>query len=236
MVEVLLLALLPPAGNFFGGLVAEMLPGSAAWRNRALHAAVGVVFAVVAVEIIPEALGKLAGWQIAAAFVTGGVIYLLAEALIEWRSGVGQSRMWMIYLAVATDLFGDGLMIGAGASVATSLGLVLAVGQVLADVPEGAASVFTFRANNVPRRRRLLLSASFVLPAVGAAAIAYLFLRGRPETWQLAALVGTAGLFAVAAFEDMIREAHASDDDSRISTLALLFGFAAFTVVSGGIG
>lgn len=73
----------------------------------------------------------------------------------------------MIYLAVATDLFGDGLLIGSGTAVAASLGLVLAVGQVLADIPEGAATAITFRANEVPRRKRLLLSATFLIPVLG---------------------------------------------------------------------
>ena len=86
-------------------------------------------------------------------------------------------------------------------AVASGLGLVLAVGQVLADVPEGAASNFTFRANDVERRRRLLLSASFVIPAVVGAVLSYTLLRDQSAAVQLGALVATAGLFSVAAFE-----------------------------------
>ena len=41
MIDVLLLALLPAAGNITGGLVAEVTPPSDRWRNRALHAAAG---------------------------------------------------------------------------------------------------------------------------------------------------------------------------------------------------
>ena len=136
--------------------------------------------------------------------------------------------MWMIYLAVASDLFGDGLLIGSGTAVTASLGLALAVGQVFADVPEGAASAETFRANDVPRRRRLVLSASFVLPVTVVAAASYLTLRNQSEAAQLAALVATAGLFSVAVFEDMITEAHDAAEDTRTSTAALLVGFAVF--------
>jgi ZIP family zinc transporter len=35
--------------------------------------------------------------------------------------------MWMIYLAVATHLIGDGLLIGAGTSVSAGLGIILAL-------------------------------------------------------------------------------------------------------------
>ena len=235
MLRVMLLALLPFAGNFAGALLSETVSPSAAWRNRALHAAVGIVFAVVAVEIMPEALQALSGWQIAVAFVVGGAVYLVAQTLIE-RRVAGSGRMWMIYLAVATDLFGDGLLIGSGTAVAASLGLTLAVGQVLADVPEGAATAITFRANDVPRRKRILLLASLALPVLVGAALSYLTLRNQSEAAQMAALVATSGLFAVAVFEDMITEAHDAAEDTRTSTAFLLVGFAAFTLVSAGLG
>ncbi|MDE0803317.1 MAG: hypothetical protein OSA99_08335 [Acidimicrobiales bacterium] len=235
MLQVMALAMLPVAGNFAGAVLAEMAPGSDRWRNRALHAAVGVVFAVVAVEIMPEALAVLEGWEIAGAFLLGGTAYLGVQWFTERRT-TGTNRMWMIYLAVATDLFGDGLLIGAGTSVTASLGLVLAVGQVLADIPEGAASVLTFRANDIGRRNRLLLSASFAIPALIGAAMSYLTLRNQSDAAQTAALVATAGLFSVAAFEDIIVEAHEASDDTRASTVALLVGFALFVLVSAGLG
>ena len=237
LAQVVLLALLPGAGNFAGGLVAEAVPRSSRWLNWALHAAAGVVLAVVAVEIMPEALQSLSAVALATTFFTGGLLYLAAEWLVDSRlARPGQGRVWMIYLAVATDLFGDGLMIGAGTSVSFGLAVTLALGQVLADIPEGLAAIFTFRANDIPRRRRLLLSASFFLPTVVGAVIAYLALRGRAPSLQYGALVATAGLFTVAALEDMIKEAHEADEDSRRSTLALISGFAIFVLASGGLG
>ena len=235
MGSVLLLAMLPVVGNFAGGLLAEAAPASGRWLSRALHAAAGVVIGVVAVEILPDALRALPAWAIAAAFAAGGLLYLSAEAAID-RFAAGDTRMWMIYLAVATDLFGDGLMIGAGSAITFGLGLTLAVGQVMADVPEGFASILTFRANDIPRRRRLLLTASFALPALAGAAVSYAALRGASEWAQQFALVVTAGLFTVAVFEDMIAEAHETVEDSRISTASFIGGFVAFTLVSAGLG
>ena len=230
MMTALLFALLPAAGNFAGGLIAEVLPASSAWRNWTLHAAVGVVLAVVSVEIIPEALTTLAGWQIAVAFVAGGLFYLAIDAIVASGASANRSKMWMIYIAVAADLLGDGLMIGTSSTLTADLALVLAIGQVLADVPEGAASILTFRANDINRRRRLLLSASFAIPTLAGAALSYALLRDRPESWQLMGLVGTAGLFSVAVIEDMISDAHEAEPDNRRSTVALLAGFAAFVL------
>jgi len=89
MTTALLLALLRAVGNIAGGVLAELTPASAAWRNWTLHAAVGVVLGVVAIEIMPEAVVVLDGWQIAAAFVSGGLFYVALNAAIENRVGDG---------------------------------------------------------------------------------------------------------------------------------------------------
>lgn len=64
---VLLLALLPGLGNFAGGMLAEFGGASPRMLNFSLHAASGIVIGIVAVELIPEALGGSRGggslWQ-----------------------------------------------------------------------------------------------------------------------------------------------------------------------------
>lgn len=237
--QVLLLSLMPGAGNLAGGVIAEVWKPSPRLLNWALHAAAGILIAIVAVELIPSALDVLTGWWLAAAFGAGGVAYIGLQAVIEklqagQRAG-GRTGMWMIYIAVATDLTSDGLVLGAGFAVSISLALVLASGQILADIPEGYASIATFRSNGVPRSKRLWLSASFVIYCVGGALLAYLGLRRAPESAQMAALVFVAGLLTLAAVEDMLEEAHESREDSKHSMLAFLGGFIIFTLVSVGL-
>src|SRR5690606_11095403 len=115
---VLLLSLLPAAGNFSGAVVAEFWKTSPRILNWALHAASGIVIAIIAVELMPEVIGKLAGWWIAFTFAGAGLMYVLLGKLIRNVSKSGNSNgrtpspMWMIYVAVAVDLSSDGLMIG----------------------------------------------------------------------------------------------------------------------------
>ena len=240
ILTVLGLALLPAAGNFAGGLASEFLRPSGAMVNRALHAAAGIIIAVVAVEVMPDALGAASSWILALAFVAGGGAYVLVETLVtRWQRRREESAgagAWMVYVAVAADLLGDGLLIGAGTAVSGQLGLLLALGQVLADIPEGFAVIANFRDKGVEKRRRLLLSASFALPVLGAAAVAFLLLRGRSEAVQMTALVFVAGLYVLAAVEDMLEEAHESAEDSRWSAFSFLGGFALFLLVSAGLG
>lgn len=239
LLQVLLLSLLPGAGNFTGGLIAEFWRPSPRLLNWALHAASGILIAIVSVELVPNALGVLAGWWLAAAFGAGGLAYIALQAGVEriqsLEGAKGRTGMWMVYGAVATDLASDGLVLGAGSAVSMSLALVLASGQILADVPEGYASIATFRANEVPRRKRLLLSASFAIFCTSGATLAYFVLRQALETFQMAALVFVAGLLTLAAVEDILEEAHESREDTKLSALAFLGGFVLFTLVSVGL-
>lgn len=200
------LSLLPGLGNFLGGMTAEFFTTSPRRLNLALHTASGIVIGVVAIELMPEALNNLAGWWIAAAFAAGGAAYIGVEALIGRMTSSRQSgssgSMWMIYVAVAVDLMGDGFMIGSGSAVAVSLAVVLTAGQVLADIPEGYAVVANLRAKGVSRRWRIAASLSFALFCVSAAVIAWFLLRTAPDALKYVALSFVAGLLTVAAVED----------------------------------
>ena len=61
------------------------------------------------------------------------------------------------------------------------MAFILALSQVLADIPEGFAVIANFRDKGVGRAQRLVLSASFVVPVVGVAVLAYFTLRGQSE-------------------------------------------------------
>lgn len=237
---VLGLAMLPALGNFGGGVFAEWLRPSKRILSHALHAATGVILAVISVEVMSKALGTAPPWLLALAFLVGGGVYLLMEAGIDrWQEGKqagAGTAAWMVYVAVAMDLLGDGLLIGAGSAVSANLALVLALGQVLADIPEGFAVIANFRDKGAGKVKRFLLSASFVVPVMVAAVLAYFALRGQSEGLKMIALVFVAGLYILAAVEDMLREAHESAEDSRWSAFSLVGGFALFLLVSNWLG
>jgi ZIP family zinc transporter len=236
------LALLPALGNFSGGLLAEFTATPQSRLNKALHAAAGIVIAVIAIELMPEALSKVSGWTVGIAFGLGGIAYLGVEAVVQklqkaqGSAGGGNLGMWMIYVAVAIDLFSDGLLIGTGSAVSTSMAIVLALGQVLADVPEGYATIANMKGKGISRGKRFMLSTSFAIPVLTAAVIAYYLLRNQSDVFKMAGLAFTAGLLAVAAVEDMISEAHESEEDTRWSIVAFTGGFVLFTFVSAGFG
>lgn len=235
--QVILLSLLPAAGNFMGGLVAEFMRVSDTALNRALHAASGIVVAVVAIEIMPEALGGASGLLVVVALCMGGGAYLLLERGIDRVLGGSESQgPWMVYAAVFIDLLSDGLMIGVSSTVSVGLALVLAIGQVTADLPEGFAAIANFQKSGVGRVKRLMLAASFVVASVIGAALGFFLLRDQAQSLQLAALAFVGGILLLAAVEDMLNEAHEASADVTWSPAFFIGGFALFTLVSSYLG
>lgn len=196
--------------------------------------------AVVAVELMPESLEGAPPWLVVLSFLIGGGLFIAIRSAVDaWQArkgGEDSAGPWVIYIAVCIDLFSDGLMIGAGSVVSFSLALVLALGQMTADVPEGFATIATFKDRKVPRARRLLLAASFCIPILLGATIGYWVLRDQSEAIKLSGLALTAGLLLVAAVEDMVGEAHEAIEDTHWSIAAFVGGFGLFTLVASYLG
>lgn len=254
---VLALALLPAAGNFAGGLLAEAFNVSARTLSLALHAAAGIVLAIIGIELMPEALEASRPWVVLIAFLGGGAFAVLADWTVEHvqerfsrsaaapadspdgagEGGAGEpvrpssSAAWAIFFGVAVDLFSDGVLIGTGATISFSLALLLALAQVPADVPEGFATIATFKRQGVPRTRRLLLSASFAIPILLGATVGYWGVRDAAEIVKLSLLAFTAGILLTVVIEEMVPEAH-REGDSRWAALALVGGFALFAAIA----
>lgn len=237
---VLALAALPAAGNFAGGLLAEFVPVSNRLLSLALHAAAGIVLGVVGIELMEQVLQAEPAWIAILAFVAGGAAAVGLDALVDHiRCRFGgnsdpsseQSAAWMIYVGVSVDLFSDGLLVGTGSTLSISLGLLLALGQVPADVPEGFATIATFKRQGISRGKRLLLSASFALPILAGATLGYWAVRNAPNIYKLSLLAFTAGILVTVAVEEMVVQAHQTED-TRWDALVLVAGFALFALIS----
>ena len=200
---VLALAALPAAGNFVGGLLAEFVDVSKKMLSLALHAASGILLAVVGVELMPQVLEAQPAWVVVLAFVAGGGFALLLDEAAAWlrtrtAGAEGSTGPWVIYFSVATDLFSDGLLIGTGATISSNLGLLLALGQVPADLPEGFATIATLKKAGIARRQRILLAAAFALPVLIGASVGYWLVQGGSKLFKLALLSFTAAILTSA--------------------------------------
>ncbi|GEO96386.1 ZIP family metal transporter [Kocuria turfanensis] len=239
-VLVLVLAALPAAGNFLGGLAAELVDVSERTLSLSLHLAAGIVMAVVGLELMPEALEASAPWVPILAFVAGGAFFMGIERTIgsiQARLGAGKENAGplAIFTGVSLDLFSDGVMIGTATVLNPSLGLLLALGQVPADAPEGFAAIATLRRAGIRRRTRILMSLGFALPILIGAALGYFALRQAPEILTLSVLALTGGALTSVVVEEILTEAH-EGDTSVWDPILLTGGFALFAAISVYLG
>jgi ZIP family zinc transporter len=237
---VLSLALLPAVANFAGGAAAEIVKVSDRTLSLSLHLAAGIVLAVVGLELMPEALAATPPWAPLLAFVAGGAVFIGLDRSIGYvrarlAGGEQQAGAFAIFGGVSMDLFSDGVMIGTGTVINPALGLLLALGQMPADAPEGFAAVATLRRAGVNRRHRVMLSAAFAIPILLGAALGYLALREAPEVLTLSVLALTGGALTAVVVEEMVSEAH-EGDTSQLGPLFLTAGFALFAAISVYLG
>jgi zinc transporter, ZIP family len=236
----LALAALPASGNFAGGLLSELVSVSQRAISLALHAAAGIILGVISVELMPESLRAETPWVVILAFAAGGGFFILLDSLLDVvQKRVGNPKAgagpWAIFFGVAVDLFSDGLIIGTGSTIDFKLGLLLALAQVPADIPEGFATIANFKVRGVTRGKRLLLSAAFAVPIFLGTTVGYWVVRGQPEIVKLGLLAFTAGILLTVAVEEMIPEAH-KEGEARLATVCLVGGFALFALLSAYFG
>lgn len=237
---VLGLAAMPAIGNFLGAVFAEIIDLSDRGLSLALHLAAGIVMAVVGLELMPEAMGASAPWVPILAFAAGGVAFL------GIKRGIGSLRRRLnadaktagplaIFSGVALDLFSDGVMIGTATVLNPGLGLLLAIGQVPADAPEGFAASAALRDAGIPRRTRIPMALSFAVPILVGATLGFFALQSAPELVTLSVLALTGGVLISVVAEEMIAEAH-DGASSVFDAIALTVGFAIFAVITVYVG
>lgn len=233
--RVLWLAALPAGGNFIGALAAEFLHLTPRRLSLALHASAGVLLAVVAVEIMPESLRQAPPWVVIVSFIAGGAAFIGLDHFLEnLRARAGKeargSGPWTIYASVAIDLISDGVMIGVAVLLSARLALVLALGQGLADVPQGLATMVLFQ-KSAPRATRILLTALLTLPLYVGAVLGYFVVGGGPQWLRFGVLGFTAGLLTTLAVEEIVPQAH-ERSESHAAAAIFVCSFAGFIALT----
>ena len=130
----------------------------------------------------------------------------------------------MIYFATAVDLFVGGLMISTGLSMKQQLGILLAVANLPSNIPEGFATIVSFKQKEVTRWKRILLSASFIVPVTVGATVGYWIIRDQSELVKLSLLAFTAGILLRVAIDEMLVQARKfhTDQDTEEDPLGVL--------------
>lgn len=234
--QILLYALIPTLALLGGGAAALFVRFGVKVRSAILHFAAGVVFSVVAVEILPDVMRLHEPWITVLGFSTGIVLMLVVRSLTQSpaegktsRTAPGKLPLAFV-IPIGIDIFIDGLLLGIGFSAGAETGVLLALALGVEVLSLGLATATSLQEEKVPRSRILSLLAGlsvlFFVSTLGGATL----LQNLPEmgldfvlSFALAAL-----MFLVT--EELLVEAHEGPETPWL-TATFFAGFLLFLIL-----
>ena len=237
-------ALIPVVFTIVGAAAGAYLPAVARIRSHVLHLAAGVVFSVVAVELLPEIQRRALVWDVILGFSAGVGVMLLADRLLDRLRGDDEkdnatpssaptepARLpFSLIAAVAIDFLLDGLLLGVGFAAGARIGILLALAEAAEQLSVGLALAGELRTARVSSRQILLVvtalgSLVFVTAVAGATVLS----RLQGGAMEIVLSFGAAALLYLVTAE-LLREAH-EERESTTATAMFFVGFLVFLVV-----
>ena len=232
----LLLGLIPFGTILIGGFIAVFFKLAKAVQSTILHFAAGVVFSVVAVEILPDVVRIHRSLQIILGFLAGVIIMLSIKFFItklEKRSSTGiekRSFPVTLFIGIAIDIFIDGLLVGITFSVGNKEGflLTLAIGIELFSL--GLATATSFREKAISKFKTILYIGLLGLIFLLSLALGLTLLHNIKD--MMLEFILSFGLSALLflVVEELLTEAH-EVKESPWQTSAFFAGFLLFLMM-----
>lgn len=236
--------LVPVGATIAGGTLAAYRPPGARVRSAVQHAAAGVVFAAVSLEIIPEVrshstVATVAGFAV-------GIPAMLGLRELTRRLGADQGAVGSttggaygsalranapLLATTALDVLVDGLVLGAGFAAGARQGILLAIALTLELLFLGLSTAAALAGAGATRSQVIasatLLALLLLVGAVGGAAV----LGGVSATVLAGVLAFGAVALMYLVTEELLVEAHEVEETPWAIALFFL-GFLVYLVIS----
>lgn len=191
----------------FGGFVARIERIRPMWLERELRHTViafggGVLFAAIALVLVPEGSRHLPVWATLAAFGGGGLFFFAVERIVAAHGGTAAQL-----IAMLLDFVPESMAMGAMLATGKAAGFLLAVLIALQNFPEGFNAYRELRAAG--RHRAWVVLAFFCgLALLGplATLAGYLWLRDAPGLLGFIMLFAAGGILYL-TFQDIAPQA-----------------------------
>lgn len=232
--KILLFSLIPVFTVIAGGVIAIIRKPDGNVRSLILHFAAGVVFSVVAVELLPDVVKTHAPVPLVIGFSLGflamvGIRKLTEEEEEKPAINSGNKLPISLLIAVAVDIFIDGLLLGIGFNAGNTEGILLAIALAVELLSLGMATATELGNNEVskPKSVGLItgLAAVFFISAVLGATLLHNL------SYKAMEIVLSFGLSALLFLvtEELLKEAH-EEKETVWHTTAFFFGFLLFLI------
>jgi len=222
--DLLVFAAAPAAASALGGVVALVRPLGAQAAAAAQLFTAGLIFAAVAVELLPQ-LNEQRPAVVAAGFAVGTAAMLVLrrqtrrlEAASETGGGAG------VVSALAVDTAVDGLLLGVAFATGAEEGVVLAVALGLEALFLNLSATVAVQAAGAPRQRVLATTGSFAALLAVSATVGLFVFSALPEGLYAAAVAFGVAALLYSVTEELLVEAHEEDEPPHV-TAAFFVGF-----------
>lgn len=234
VLTVLSFAAIPALAIVAGGALATVRPPGAKAKSIIQHFAAGVVFAAVAVELIPEITAEAHLGALAVGFLCGlgAMLAVNRISLLDAggdRDAAGRPPRGLL-TGVAVDVFVDGLLVGTSFVAGARTGMLITAALTLELLFLGLAAAAAMRGSGRTSRSVLtasLLLALVVLVGAGLGSTLLAGLSGAPLVGVLS--FATAALLYLVT-EELLGEAH-NIPDTALATAMFFLGFLCLLVL-----
>ena len=234
LLQVMAYAAVPIVAAVVGAAIAAYRRPGSTMRSHIQHLAAGVVFSVVAVEILPDVVHRQSPWLLVLGFSLGVAAMLALEHFAgsaeQEGESAGSARHTALFASVGIDVFLDGLLIAIGFGAGGSAGVLLTVALAVELLSMGLALSATLGAAGMKAARIVAVSAGvFSLLALGAIAGAWLMPLLPGAALDVILAFGLAALLFLVT-EQLLVEAH-KEEETPLSTVLFFVGFLAFLLL-----
>ena len=246
--SVLSFSVLPVLAMITGGIVAAFRPPGAKLRSILQHFAAGVVFSVVAVELLPDIMKEHNATATSIGFALGVAVMLGlkkltgegAEKVIAGESaethekGESAKKAETVSLSmlagIGVDILVDGFLIGIVFSAGAKEGKLLALALAIELLSLGLALASSMTQTRTSRPKIILITTGLsLLIFVGAGIGATVLQNVSPETLEAVLSFGLAALLFLVT-EELLTEAHEVPETPLI-TSSFFLGFLLFLII-----
>lgn len=217
-----------------GGITAIIRQPNGNVRSLILHFAAGVVFSVVAVELIPDVVKTHAPLPLIIGFSLGFIAMVAIRQFTEGKENKSAAFAtdkipFSFLMAIAVDIFIDGLLLGIGFNAGNAEGILLAIALSLELLSLGIATATGLLGSNITKAKSIVLiiclaAVFFISAALGATLLHNL----SHKALEVVLSFGLAALLFLVT-EELLTEAH-EEKETVWHTSAFFFGFLLFLI------
>jgi len=233
LARAVLFTLVPVAAAAASGLIAVLRPPGVRVTSGLQHFAAGVVFAAVAVELLPGVIDQTP-WVAVVGFAVGIAVMFGFRAISERAEQRREERALPglplgLLIAIGIDFLIDGVILGAGFSAGARLGFLLTIALAVEYLFVGLSLSATL-SGLVSRTGTALAPVALAVMTVVGTVLGAVALDGASPALLGAVLAFGAVAFMYLATEELLVEAHARGE-TALGSVGFFVGFLIYLVL-----